>query len=611
MYQSFGSSSHDQGAARLAQLRAELAQRGLAGFLVPRADRHQGEYIPAREERLLWLTGFTGSAGLCVVARDEAALFVDGRYTVQAPEQVDGAAFAVHQIPEAKPSEWLAARAGGAIGYDPWLHTAAEVERFAKALAGTNARLEPLSDNPIDAIWPDQPPAPTGSAAVHPETLAGESSASKRARLAAALKAKGHAAAAITNPEALCWLLNIRGEDVPHTPLALGYALLRDDGSVDLFMDPQKIGMETAAHLGADVRVACAEDEDIGAAFAAALGRFGGKAVLVEKTTAPEEVSRLLQAGGAEVIWGDDPCSLPRARKNAVEIAGARAAHLRDGAAMARFLCWLDGEAPKGQITEIDAAEALEALRDDTGHLRDISFDTISAYGPHAAMPHYRVNHDSDRDIHPHGLYLIDSGGQYADGTTDITRTVAVGTPTPEQVEICTQVLRGMIAISMARFPAGTHGGHLDVLARMPLWQAGREFDHGVGHGVGSYLSVHEGPQRISKASAVPLEEGMILSNEPGYYRIGAFGVRIENLIVVTPARTPVGGDRPMHEFETLTLCPIDRRLIDPALMTGAELAWLNAYHARVAAALSPLVDDETRAWLAQACAPIAVAPMS
>jgi len=591
MYQSFETPSHDLGAERLAALRSELDRLGLDGFIVPRADAHQGENVPARDERLRWLTGFTGSAGLCIVLRETAAVFIDGRYTLQVQEQIDLSAFSPVQIEQQTPDNWLEANAGeGIVGFDPWLLTDAERERFDKM-----ATLRPVEANPIDAVWEDQPPAPMGSVVVHPANFAGVSSAEKRQAAVTTLEDDDLDAFILTLPDSINWLLNIRGGDVAHTPVALGFAILQKSGALDLFIEEDKLDNAVKAHLGEDVQVHSPSD------FMKAVGGFSGKRVGVERKSAPVAVSSALAGCDAETVWAIDPCSLPKACKNAAEKEGARKAHLRDGAAMARFLCWFDSASASGELTEVSVAEKLEKFRDETGKLEDISFDTISGFGPNGALPHYRVSRESNRTIVGDSLYLIDSGGQYRDGTTDITRTIAVGTPSEDQRKAFTLVLRGMIEVTLARFPKGCTGVQLDAMARMAMWRAGLDFDHGTGHGVGSYLGVHEGPCGISKRSTSALQPGMILSNEPGYYREGAFGIRIENLVIVDEPTVPEGGDREMLGFETITLAPIDLRLIDPTLLGPEHLAWLNAYHARVYEALYPLVDDQTKEWLGDA----------
>ena len=595
MFQTFDShASPEQGPARLAALRAALAARGLQGFIVPRADAHQGEYVAARDERLQWLTGFTGSAGFCIVLPDVAGVFIDGRYRTQVKGQVDLGHFTPVPWPEVKPGPWIAEHlAVGVVGFDPWLHTADEIARIEAALEGRGVRLQAV-ENVVDAIWPDQPAPPQGRAFPHPESFAGESAGAKRARLGAELKAAGQDAAVLTLPDSICWLLNIRGADVPKNPVLHAFALLLSSGEVILFVDPAKIGPDVVEHLGAGVTLRPVAD------FEPTLAGLTGK-LRVDKTTAPLAVS---QRTGAEVVWGDDPCRLPKACKNAAEIAGMREAHLRDGAAMVEFLCWLDERAPKGGLTEIDVVSGLEGFRRATNALHDISFDTICGSGPNGAIMHYRVTEESNRAVGQDELLLVDSGAQYLDGTTDITRTVAVGDPGAEARECYTRVLQGLIAISRLRWPRGLSGRDLDPVARYNLWLAGQDFDHGTGHGVGAFLSVHEGPQRLSRINEVPFEPGMILSNEPGYYREGAFGIRLENLIVVEEA-AKLGDMRDQLAFETLTFVPFDRRLILADRLSPGVRAWLNAYHAEVLAKLSPRLSSGALAWAQAACAAV------
>ncbi|MEZ5796546.1 MAG: aminopeptidase P family protein [Paracoccaceae bacterium] len=597
MFQTFDShASPEQGPPRLASLRASLREAGKAGFLVPRADVHQGEYVAARDERLQWLSGFTGSAGFCIVLPEVAGVFIDGRYRTQVKSQVDLAHFTPVPWPEVKPGPWILEHlAEGEIAYDPWLHTKDEIERLRTALEGSRVSLCPTV-NFVDGIWPDQPAPPLGRAFVHPDDLAGETSQAKRDRLAEGLRARGQAAAVITLPDALGWLLNRRGAEGPRNPVLHGFAILYDDGRVTLFVAPEKIDDATRAHLGAGVSLRPP------AAFVPALHTLQGR-VRVDRATAPVAVSRELEEAGVEVAWDDDPCRLPKARKNAAEIAGMREAHLRDGAAMVEFLCWLDRQ-PSADLTEIGVVTALEGFRRATNALHDISFDTISGSGPNGAIMHYRVTEDSNRQIRQDELLLVDSGAQYLDGTTDITRTMAIGDPGDEARACYTRVLQGLIAISRVRWPVGLTGRDLDPLARFPLWVEGQDFDHGTGHGVGAFLSVHEGPQRLSRISEVPLEPGMILSNEPGYYREGAFGIRLENLIVVQEA-PPAGDNRAQLSFETLTYVPFDRRLILPAALSPAERAWLDRYHAQVLALLSPRLSPQALDWATAACAPI------
>jgi Xaa-Pro aminopeptidase len=608
MFQSFETHSNPAAvASRIAALRGEFAAQGITGFLVPRADAHQGEIVAPRDERLAWLTGFTGSAGMAVVLADRAALFVDGRYTVQAGQQTDAGVFEVVATHETSAARWLEqALAGGErLGYDPWLHGKTEIDRLTAAAQARRAMLVPVGRNPVDTAWADQPPPPMGAVHVHPEEIAGERTADRRRRIGAAVGEAGADAAVLTQPDSLAWLLNIRGSDLPRSPVALGFAVLRADGTVALYMEPDKIGRAVAAHLGNEVSVAPPR------ALEAGLAELAGLTVLADRATCPLWIASRLEAAGARLEWGDDPCLKPKALKNAAELAGMRAAQRRDGVAMGRFLHWLDAAVARGEpLTEIGVVKALEGFRAGTGVLKDISFDTICGSGPNGAIVHYRVNRESDRALREGELLLVDSGGQYQDGTTDITRTVAVGTADPAAIRPFTLVLKGMIAISRARWPAGLTGRDLDPLARAALWRAGLDYDHGTGHGVGAYLNVHEGPQRLSRRGGdVALEPGMILSNEPGYYVAGRFGIRTENLLAVTAPEVPEGGDRPMLGFETLTLAPIDRRLIDGDLLGPEDTAWLDAYHARVlakiGAGLDPARDGETLAWLARNCAPL------
>jgi Xaa-Pro aminopeptidase len=581
--------SPDQGPPRLLALHNELAARGLDGFIVPRADAHQGEYVAPRDERLSWLTGFTGSAGFCIVLPKVAGVFIDGRYRVQVRGQIDLEAFTPVNWPDTLPADWLRAHAPGdaVIGFDPWLHTPDDITRLRAGLEGSAVTLTPVTDNPVDAIWPDQPAPPFGTVRAHPLALAGRSSDEKRRAIADDLRAQGVSAVALTLPDSLSWLLNIRGSDIARNPVVQAFAILHDDARLDLFIDAEKLG-----DLALDRDITLHPPQS----FQKALRAHNG-AVRFDPATAPLAVAEALADG----VPGADPCLMPKACKTPAELEGMRAAHRRDGAAMVEFLAWFDS-APLTDLTEIDLAMKLEELRHATGALLDLSFETISSTGPNAAIVHYRVTEETNRRLQEGDLFLLDSGGQYPDGTTDITRTLPVGTVAPERRAACTRVLQGMIALSRARFPRGVAGAHLDALARYPLWLAGQDYDHGTGHGVGAALSVHEGPVRLSRVSTLPLAEGMILSNEPGYYRDGAFGVRIENLIVVTPA-PDMGEGRAMFEFETLTLVPIDRRLIDRALLSASEIDWLNAFHARVLAEIGPLVSASARAWLEQACA--------
>ena len=576
-------------------MRQELEKQGLAGFVVPRADEHQNEYVPANAERLRWLTGFAGSAGTAIVLKDKAALFVDGRYTSQAKAQVDGSVIDVRHFLDAPLSEWIPAnlKPGDKLGYDPNLHTPEGVSKLAAACRKAGATLVAVESNPIDLVWRDRPAPPTGPVTQHRTRFAGETAASKIARVRLALKPAG--GLLVSDPHNLAWLFNIRGSDVSHTPLSLGFAYVPVEGRPTIFLDARK---PTPACHNYLVRHADILEPGALDAFLENLGRQGLR-VAFDAASIPARLTQSFERAGGGVELGADPITPMKAKKNEVELAGARAAHERDGAAMARFLSWFDAEAPKGRLTEIDAVKALETFRRETGALKEISFPSIAGAGPNSAIPHYRVSEASNRRIE-RGIFLIDSGGQYEDGTTDITRTIAVGRPTRIMRDRFTRVLKGHIAIARAVFPTGASGAQIDALGRMSLWQAGLDFDHGVGHGVGSYLSVHEGPQRIAKTGTAPLAPGMIVSDEPGYYAPDAFGIRIENLLAVEE-RTIPEAERKMLGFEVLTLAPIDLRLVDASMMETGEIAWLNDYHARVRKVLAPLVDAPTRRWLAQA----------
>jgi Xaa-Pro aminopeptidase len=589
---------------RVERLRKQLAQEGLAGFLIPRADEHQGEYVPPRAQRLAWVSGFTGSAGLAAILTDAAAIFVDGRYTLQVRDEAPGDVFEYHHVTESPPAEWLRLRLrqGDRLGYDPWLHTIESVERLQAAGAKAGATLVPLAENLVDRIWDDQPPPPRGPIVPHDLKHAGRPSPDKRSEIAELLARDAVDAVVLTAPDSIAWLLNVRGSDVAHTPLPLAFAVVHRDATVDLFVDPAKVTSGVLEHLGEGVRVLPPD------ALGAALDSLGAarRTVQADPTSTAAWIIQRLAGAGATVSRAADPCLLPKASKNDVELAGARSAHEKDGIALSRFLAWLVREGPAGRLTEITAAERLDALRAEESLFRDVSFPTISGAGPNGAIVHYHATPRTDRRIESGMLYLVDSGAQYLDGTTDVTRTVAIGPPTAEQRDRFTRVLRGHIALARASFPKGTTGSQLDVLARRPLWDAGLDYDHGTGHGVGSYLSVHEGPQRISKvASTVALRPGMIISNEPGYYKAGEYGIRIESLVVVVPVPGPPGSEVTLYGFETLTLAPIDRTLVEPSLLTPAELAWLDAYHARVRAVITPKVDGETATWLADATRPL------
>ena len=601
MLQSFDTVSDPSLAGpRVARLRAWLAGQGLDGFLVPRADEHQGEYVPARAERLRWITGFTGSAGVALILSDRAHLFVDGRYTLQAAQQADPALFAVESLIETPPPAFIRENLaeGLAIGFDPWLHTIGDAAALKSAVEARGGRLVALDRNAVDAVWEDQPAPPLEPVGIHPGQFAGRLAKDKLADLAKAVAEAGADCCVLTDPASLAWAFNIRGNDVPHTPLALGFAILRADGLPMLFMDKRKLPMRAEAYLTqlADLMPPSALDDEL-----KRLAVSGAK-VGLDTALAAEKLRMVVEDNGGTVVAMADPARLPRAAKNTAELAGTRAAHRRDGVAVTRYLAWLDRRQP-GTVDEIGAVTALEEARRTAGEeaqmpLRDISFDTISGAGPNGAIIHYRVTTATNRVLGDGELFLVDSGAQYQDGTTDITRTVPIGQPSDEMRERYTLVLKGMIGISLMRFPAGTRGADIDAVARMALWKAGLDYGHGTGHGVGSYLSVHEGPQRIAKTGTEKLLPGMILSNEPGYYKAGHYGIRLENLIVVTEPQAIPGGEKPMHGFETLTLAPFDRRLIVADLLTPEERTWLDAYHARVLAEIGPLLGDEDRAWL-------------
>jgi len=587
---------------RLKALREELARRKLRGFVVPRADQQQNEYVAPSEERLSWLSGFTGSAGLAVVLDNEAALFVDGRYTLQAAKQVDREAWTIEPLVEPPPESWLAKHLhrGDRLGYDPWLHTSAAAERIAAACTRAGAELIAVESNPIDAIWADRPLPPLAPISVHGAQFAGEAEADKLDSIRAEIGKLAVDALVLSDSHAVAWTFNIRGGDVAHTPLPLSYALVPKAGRPTVFIDHRKLSNATRDHLeqAADVR-----EPDALVPELTALAQSSAS-IALDSATAADALSRLIKAAGGKAVPGNDPTSLLKAVKNATEIAGTRTAHRRDAVALARFLAWVDREAPKGALTEIDTVAALETFRRESGLLKDVSFPTIAGTGPNGAIVHYRVTRNSNRRIAPGDLLLVDSGAQYEDGTTDVTRTIAVGEPTAEMRDRFTRVLRGHIAIARAVFPDGATGAQLDTLARQFLWQAGIDFEHGTGHGVGSYLSVHAGPARISKLGTSPLKRGMILSNEPGYYKTDSYGIRIENLELVT-ATEVASAEKPMNAFETLTLAPIDRRLIEVAMLSEAERDWLNTYHARVRNEVRPHLDEADKLWLDEATAPI------
>ena len=604
--------------ARLDALRRELKAQGLDGFVVPVSDEHMSEYVGCYAQRLAWLTGFGGSAGTAVVLADAAldpaaAIFVDGRYTLQVRDQVDGRYYAYESVPQNSVAKWLGEHAprGARIAYDPWLHGKAWVAAASKALAAKDAELVPVTTNPIDAVWADRPVPSPAPALVHDERYAGQPSRAKRAAVSEWMAEQKLDAAVIAALDSIAWLLNIRGADVERTPVALSYVIVRADGAADLFIEEAKVTPELRAHLGDAVRIAPR------AAFVPALAELAGKRVAVDPDSAVQAIFAALEDAGATIVEARDPCVLPKACKNEAERAGQRAAQARDGAAETRFLHWLSVEAPKGEIDELTAAEKLHQFRRETGDLRDLSFDTISGAGPNGAIVHYRVSEETNRKLEPSSVYLVDSGGQYPDGTTDITRTVWIGSPgnnggePPTEVkDRFTRVLKGMIALARATFPKGTKGSQLDALARQFLWAAGLDYQHGTGHGVGSFLSVHEGPQRIGKSSGAQggteqeLLPGMILSDEPGYYKAGEYGIRIENLLLVEE-RTIAGAESAFLGFETLTLAPIERALLDRDLLSADEIAWWNAYHGQVLAVVGPLVEGEAKAWLEHQCRPL------
>jgi len=584
-------------------IRRAMTEQALDGFLVPHEDEHQNEYLPAANDRLAWATGFTGSAGAAVILKDKAAIFVDGRYAIQVRDQVDTELFEVRDLVDGGVAAYIreAARPGWVIGYDPRLMSPQALEKAAAAATKAGAVLKAVESNPLDLAWgAERPPQPAAPVVPHPLEYAGEDSASKRARVGEALREEGGEAALITAPASIAWLFNVRGGDVIRSPLPLGQAILQADGSARLFLDPRKVSPDLRAWLGNEVRLETPDE------LQGALSELAGRHVLVDPAQSSAWFQESLKSAGAEIVLGEDPCALPKARKNPVEIAGARRAHERDGVALARFLHWVDAEAQRTFPDELQVVIALEGFREDTGALKDLSFDTIAGATSNGAICHYRPTRRLNRRTEPGSLLLVDSGAQYLDGTTDVTRTLAMGAPTAEMAARFTLVLKGHLALARVRFPAGTPGSALDALARASLWAAGLDYDHGTGHGVGSYLGVHEGPQRISKVpNAVALRPGMIVSNEPGYYKAGAYGIRIENLQVVTEAEPIPGGERPMLGFETLTLAPIDRRLVVVSMLSEEERAQLDAYHSRVLEIIRPKVPAEVATWLADACAPI------
>ncbi len=600
MFQVFEDYDYTTGTGeRVANLRSELIRNGFDGFLVPRSDEHQGEYVPAYAERLQWLTGFSGSAGLAILTRDAGAIFVDGRYTLQVREQVDADTFVPHHLIDHPATRWIEEnlRPGQRLGFDPWLHTVDQVDRLTKACARVRAELVPISANPVDAVWRDQPKPPRKPIVVHQIQYSGAHARGKLADLARDITGAQADSVVLTLPDSIAWAFNIRGSDIPHTPVGLCFAIVHAMAKADLFIAPEQLDENTRDYLD---DIATLHEPSALLGELRALGQQK-KTVQIDPAWVSSSISKTLSQSGATVVHGKDPCLLPKACKNEVEIEGSRTAHERDGVALCRFLCWFNREAPKRRLDEIKAAKQLELFRTETGKLKDISFATISGFGPNAAIPHYRVSEQSNRKIDEDGIYLVDSGAQYLDGTTDITRTIAVGSPSDEMKDRFTRVLKGHIIIAMARFPRGTSGAQLDVLARKPLWDIGDDFDHGTGHGVGSYLSVHEGPQRISKLGHQELKPGMIVSNEPGYYKAEEYGIRIENLILVRGAEKRDGEEREMLSFETLSWAPIDLSLIDPSLLLPEEIDWLDDYHEQVHDRISPRLREKDRGWLADA----------
>ena len=593
-------------ADRLKALREQLKTDRLDGFVVPLTDEHMSEYIGSYAQRLAWLTGFEGSAGSAVVLPEEAAIFVDGRYTLQVRSQVDGKHWSYQSVPETSVTDWLKEHAGkGArIGYDPWLHTRDWVKKAREALGSRGAELVAVERNPIDKIWQDRPEASKAKLIVQPDEYAGKSAAEKRTEIAEWLEKKQADAAVLSALDSIAWAFNVRGQDVTHTPVALAYAIVHSDGTADLFVAGEKVGPDVRQHLGNGVRLHERH------AFESALGELGGKSVAVDPERAVSAIFDALEKADAKILPRRDPTVLPKACKNPVEIAGQEAAQQRDGVAIARFLRWIDGEAPRGEVDELIASDKLEALRREAPELRDLSFDSISGAGPNGAIVHYRSSEKTNRKLETGTLYLIDSGGQYVDGTTDITRTVPIGEPTDEMRDRFTRVLKGHIAVATALFPKGTRGTQLDSFARRPLWEAGLDYAHGTGHGVGSFLAVHEGPQRIAPVTSSqsggdePLAAGMIISNEPGYYKTGEYGIRIENLVLVVEKHIE-GAEKEMLGFETLTFAPIDRRLVVKNMLSPQELDWLNAYHAQVVDKIGAKLSGSDREWLEKACAPI------
>ncbi|HCE3205208.1 TPA: aminopeptidase P family protein [Vibrio parahaemolyticus] len=593
---------HNDTLSRVNAIREWLTQHNIDALLIPHEDEYLGEYVPAHNERLHWLTGFTGSAGAAVITQDKAAIFVDGRYTVQVTKQVPSELFEYRHLIEEPALDWIQDNltTNASVAIDPRMHSSAWLDMAQAKLAG-KLELNILSSNPIDELWHDRPAPVVSDVRLMPTEAVGQSSESKRKEIAQLVAKAGADSAVITALDSICWLLNVRGLDVSRLPVLLSHLILHADSSVEYFLDPARLPAEFAAHVGTGVTVHHPE------ALQSRLEAMSGKKVLLDPAISNAWFKLVLQNAGASVIAAADPCLMPKAAKNEVEIAGMKACHIRDGVAMSKFLCWLDAEVAAGNLhDEATLADRLEAFRKEDPTLMDLSFDTISAAGGNAAMCHY--NHENQPEpgkLALNTLYLVDSGGQYLDGTTDITRTIAIGQPSAEMIKQFTLALKGHIGVARARFPKGTRGYQIDTLARQHLWAEGYDYDHGTGHGVGHFLSVHEGPASISKKQIdVPLTEGMVLSNEPGYYRADAFGIRIENLELVV--ETPTNGDFPVLSFESLTRCPIDKRNINVDMLTRPELAWLNDYHQKVWEQISPLVEGEVKEWLREATLPLA-----
>ena len=586
---------------RLRDLRREIKAQEISGFIIPLADEHQGEYVPKNAQRLAWLTGFTGSAGLAVVLRDKAAIFVDGRYTLQVREQVNTNLFEINNLSNNAVDTWISESLipGNIVGFDPWLHTSDGIVRIKKAVEKAGGKLKALNINPVDTVWLNRPKPPLTPVILMDNALTGQTSAEKRAQISELLKKEELKACVLTAPDSIAWLANIRGGDVPYTPFSLAFAIFHADGNLDIFNDPRKFSTRVLNKLETGITIFPRED------FLPTLLNLGNKneKIGIDLSSSAEIIAYTLRKSDAQIHRFVDPCQLPKARKNSVELDGMRQAHLRDGVAITKFLAWLNENALGGNLTELSAAVRLESFRREGKNIQGLSFPTISGSGPNGAIVHYRVTQTSNRKLEKNSLYLVDSGAQYIDGTTDITRTISIGTPTPEMKDRFTRVLKGHIALAMAVFPQGTCGSQLDILARAPLWKIGLDYDHGTGHGVGSYLSVHEGPQRISKIpNRIALEPGMVVSNEPGYYKKDEYGIRIENLITVvktSPSSLDLNGDKqPLLCFETLTLAPIDLLLVEKNLLNHDEINWLNEYHRNVRNSLLPLLDKKTQNWL-------------